>query len=136
MTAQDIAQYISQLPGGARVTVTFEVEDGTADGSAQTAVVSAQAQPATTQQGQASVPAAPCSVKLDEARAASGIPIRELQRAVRGGFLKHVRKRDGKDAGAYLVELSDVALYAAKREKIRQGKQRAPSGWPGPKGRV
>jgi hypothetical protein len=132
MTAQEIAEHISRLPRGARVTVTFEVEDrppsptvgseGVATDGCQ--LVTPQSSPAK---------AAPALLKLKEANAASGIPVRELQRAIKAKFLRHEEKQVGRDAGAYLVAPSDVALYKGHRERIFRGEEEAPEDWPGPK---
>lgn len=132
MTAQEIAEHIATLPVGAKVTVVYEVGD-------------TPSSPAGTPRGAGSpppsvptpVPQPPtqAGIKLKEATRRFGLPIREMQRAVKGGFLTATPKVGGKDAGAHLVEPPDVAAYRDRRERILRGEEAAPTNWPGPKPR-
>lgn len=133
MTAQEIAEHISKLPAGAKVTVVFEVTDGapTLQTDASANSVARDADPL--RQTVPATPAARPSIKLQEAKGRFGIPLRELQRAVKDGFLASTPKTNGKDAGAHLVRPDDVETYREKRESILSGEDPVPENWPGPK---
>lgn len=133
MTAQEIAEHIATLPVGAKVTVVYEVGGA----SPTTATGPGDGSPPRNPGSRAPAPQpkAPTAIKLAEAKRRFGLPIREMQRAVAGGFLKANRKPDGKDSGAHLVEPDDVAAYREKRERIMRGEEAPPTNWPGPKPR-
>ena len=134
MTAAEIAEHISKLPAGARVTVVYEVtEQASPRPTVPPAPPSSPTNPPPA--GASASPSGVPPMKLREAKARYGIPMRELQSAVRKKFLPAGRKTDGKDAGAYLVTPEAVEEYQATRERVSRGLDPAPAQWPGPKPR-
>jgi hypothetical protein len=133
MTAQEIAKHIATMPVGTRITVVFEIGDASSSSTSTYVPPSGPTEPSSATAS--ALPPVDPPIKLKAAKARFGIPVRELQRAVQGGFLPAGQKADGKDAGAFLVEPHDVADYEKKRDRVRHGMEAAPTNWPGPKPR-
>ncbi len=100
MTAREIAQYIAALPVGFSATVTFVVEESRVPIASTTRDARAGDDGALVPTAP-DAPAEPDALKLKQAKAEFGIPVRELQRAVSGRFLPAEQKKDGRDAGAF-----------------------------------
>jgi len=71
-------------------------------------------------------------LKVDAASRESGIPARELRRAMQNGFLSYRVKERGRDAGAHLITPADLDEYRQRRVRVRTGAEPKPENWPDP----
>lgn len=79
--------------------------------------------------------APPTSHKEKDAAREAGIPFREIQRARKSGYLAFDLKKDGRDAGAILIDPGSMEQYMVRRAAVESGREDPPEDWPGPGGR-
>jgi len=126
MTADQLADIVRLLPPG--VSVSFSL---TLDGAASAAARATKAADPTPTRTPAPGDE---PLKLDACSQAFDVPVRELKRAIKGGFLHYTLKKKGRDAGARLIRPEDARRYVELRRRIAEGEVEPPEDWSGPRG--
>lgn len=128
MTIEQLLKLVPHLPPGAEINISLRV------GDSETPSPPAGAGPPDVSRSDAKE-VEPGWFKANTAtKKTVGVSHEELKAAAKGSFVQHRTKTEGKDAGALLIEEISFERYLERRERIKNLREEAPKGWPGPRG--